>query len=60
MIINSVMWFDEPVDWDAYTAVIGDRLVAPFDRFRQRPVDGATGPHCPACWSGRRVRGASA
>ena len=25
--------------------VIRDRLVAPFDRFRQRPVDGATGPH---------------
>jgi WS/DGAT/MGAT family acyltransferase len=45
MIINSVMWFDEPVDWDAYTAVIRDRLVARFDRFRQRPVDGPTGPH---------------
>ncbi len=45
MVINSVMWFDEPVDWDAYTAVIRDRLVAPFDRFRQRPVDGPTGPH---------------
>jgi WS/DGAT/MGAT family acyltransferase len=45
MVINSVMWFDEPVDWDAYTAMIRDRLVAPFDRFRQRPVDGPTGPH---------------
>jgi len=45
MVINSVMWFDEPVDWDAYTAVIRDRLVAHFDRFRQRPVDGPTGPH---------------
>ena len=45
MVINSVMWFDEPVDWDAYVAVIRDRLVARFDRFRQRPVDGLTGPH---------------
>jgi WS/DGAT/MGAT family acyltransferase len=45
MVINSVMWFDEPVDWQAYTAVIRDRLVARFDRFRQRPVDGLTGPH---------------
>ena len=36
MIINSVLWFDEPIDWDAYTAVIRDRLVARFDRFRQQ------------------------
>jgi WS/DGAT/MGAT family acyltransferase len=45
MVINSVMWFDEPVDWDTYVGVIRDRLVARFDRFRQRPVDGLTGPH---------------
>jgi diacylglycerol O-acyltransferase / wax synthase len=45
MVINSVMWFDEPADWDAYVAVIRDRLLARFDRFRQRPVDGLTGPH---------------
>jgi diacylglycerol O-acyltransferase / wax synthase len=45
MVINSVLWFDERVDWDAYTAVIRDRLVARFDRFRQRPVDGPLGPH---------------
>ncbi|HET8754901.1 MAG TPA: wax ester/triacylglycerol synthase domain-containing protein, partial [Solirubrobacteraceae bacterium] len=45
MVINSVLWFDEPVDWDAYTAVIRDRLLARFDRFRQRPVEGPTGPH---------------
>jgi diacylglycerol O-acyltransferase / wax synthase len=45
MVINSVLWFDEPVDWDAYTAVVRERLVERFDRFRQRPVEGITGPH---------------
>ena len=45
MVINSVLWFDEPVDWDAYRAVVRDRLVERFDRFRQRPAEGVTGPH---------------
>jgi hypothetical protein len=45
MIINSVLWFDEPVDWDAYKAIVRERLVERFDRFRQRPVEGVTGPH---------------
>jgi WS/DGAT/MGAT family acyltransferase len=45
MVINSVLWFDAPVDWDAYTTVVRERLVDRFDRFRQRPVEGATGPH---------------
>jgi len=45
MVINSVLWFDEPVDWDAYKAVVRERLVERFDRFRQRPVEGVIGPH---------------
>jgi WS/DGAT/MGAT family acyltransferase len=45
MVINSVLWFDEPVDWDAYKALVRERLVERFDRFRQRPVEGLTGPH---------------
>src|SRR5688572_19714102 len=45
MVINSVLWFDEPVDWDAYKTVVRERLVERFDRFRQRPVEGITGPH---------------
>jgi WS/DGAT/MGAT family acyltransferase len=45
MVINSVLWFDEPVDWDAYKAIVRERLVERFDRFRQRPVEGITGPH---------------
>ncbi len=45
MVINSVLWFDEPVDWDAYADVIQERLIERFDRFSQRPVEGTTGPH---------------
>jgi WS/DGAT/MGAT family acyltransferase len=45
MVINSVLWFDEPVDWDAYREVVRERLVERFDRFRQRPVEGISGPH---------------
>ncbi len=36
MVINGVMWFDEPMDWDALREVIVNRLVTPFPRFRQR------------------------
>jgi diacylglycerol O-acyltransferase / wax synthase len=39
MIINSVMWFDEPVDWDRLVAVYEERLVAPYPRFRQKVVE---------------------
>ncbi len=45
MVINSVLWFDEPVDWDAYKLLVRERLVERFDRFRQRPVEGLAGPH---------------
>ena len=45
MVINSVLWFDEPVDWQAYRAIVRERLVDRFDRFRQRPVEGIAGPH---------------
>ena len=45
MVINSVLWFDEPVDWDAYRGLVRERLVERFDRFRQRPVEGLAGPH---------------
>jgi WS/DGAT/MGAT family acyltransferase len=45
MVINSVFWFDEPVDWDDYEVVLRERLVERFARFRQRPVEGTMGPH---------------
>jgi diacylglycerol O-acyltransferase / wax synthase len=46
MVINSVLWFDEPVDWQRFHETYLERIVGRFDRFRQRPVDGLTGP----CW----------
>lgn len=47
MVINSVLWFDEPIDWPATQAVLRERLIAPFPRFRQLAVDGRPGaaPH---------------
>jgi WS/DGAT/MGAT family acyltransferase len=45
MVINSVLWCDEPIDWDRCRDVFRERLVEPFDRFRQRPVETTTGPH---------------
>jgi diacylglycerol O-acyltransferase len=40
MIVNGVLWFDEPVDWERCRAVFVERIVARFDRFRQRAVEG--------------------
>ena len=54
MIVNSVLWFDEPVDWDRCRTVFLERLVACFDRFRQRAADGWRASSC-----GHRVRAAS-
>ncbi len=47
MIVNSVLWFDAPVDWVRCRQAFMDRVVARFDRFRQRAVDGSAlaGPH---------------
>jgi len=38
MVIDGVMWFDEPVDWDRLVAVVSRRLVARYPVFRQRAV----------------------
>jgi diacylglycerol O-acyltransferase / wax synthase len=44
MVVNTVMWFDEPIDWDRLRAVYDERLTAVYPRFRQRPVrDGFPG-----------------
>ena len=48
MVVNSVLWFDEPVDWERCKAVFLDRIVARFDRFRQRAADGL--PLAPPHW----------
>src|ERR1043165_8228375 len=39
MVINSVLLFDEPVDWDRYRELVKQRLVDPYPRFPQRPVE---------------------
>jgi diacylglycerol O-acyltransferase len=46
MVVNSVLWFDEPVDWERVKAVIQERIVDVFPRFRQIAVEStARGPH---------------
>jgi diacylglycerol O-acyltransferase / wax synthase len=40
MIVNSVLWFEEPVDWARCRATFLERMVGRFDRFRQRAVGG--------------------
>jgi WS/DGAT/MGAT family acyltransferase len=43
MIVNSVMWFDEPLDWAAVRSLLHERLIRRFPRFSQRVVDRPTG-----------------
>jgi WS/DGAT/MGAT family acyltransferase len=39
MVINSVLLFDERIDWPRVKEVIDERLVKRYPRFRQRAVD---------------------
>ena len=41
MVVNSVLWFEEPVEWRRMRAVLEERLVQPFARFRQIAVEPA-------------------
>jgi WS/DGAT/MGAT family acyltransferase len=52
MVINSVLWFDEPLDWDATREVFMERMVKRFPRFRQRVVEGRLG--YPPSWQDDR------
>ena len=48
MVINSVLWFAQPVDWERMRATIQERLVDAYPRFRQRVVEShvpGRGPH---------------
>ena len=47
MVINSLMWFDEPPDWDRLRANYVERIVDCFPRFRQiaRPGGPIGGAH---------------
>ena len=39
MVITSVMWFEEPLDLPRLQEVVSERLVKPYERFRQRVVE---------------------
>jgi diacylglycerol O-acyltransferase / wax synthase len=39
MVVNAVMWFAEPIDWDRLLTLYEERFLAPYPRFRQRPVE---------------------
>jgi len=41
MVVNAVIWFDAPLDWDAVAKIVDERLVRRFPRFRQRVVESA-------------------
>jgi WS/DGAT/MGAT family acyltransferase len=48
MVINSVLWFDEPLDWDAVQRVFDERVIQRFPRFHQRIREGLPGQ--PPAW----------
>jgi WS/DGAT/MGAT family acyltransferase len=48
MVVNALLWFDEPLDVDRVTAVVRDRLVARFPRFHQRVEEPPLGIGPPA------------
>jgi diacylglycerol O-acyltransferase / wax synthase len=39
MVVNSVMWFDEPVDWERLRLLYEERLLEPYPKFRQRVAE---------------------
>ena len=46
MVVNSLLWFDEPVDLERTREILRVRLVERFPRFRQRVIgrqNGASG-----------------
>jgi diacylglycerol O-acyltransferase len=43
MVINAVLWFDEPLDWPGVQEVFGRRVTDRFSRFRQRVVERGPG-----------------
>jgi diacylglycerol O-acyltransferase / wax synthase len=48
MVVNSVLWFEEPMDLARGREVIRERLVERFSRFRQRIVEPRTGVGLPS------------
>ena len=48
MVINAVLWFDEPLDWERVRATFMERVVERFPRFRRRVREGLPGR--PPAW----------
>lgn len=51
MVVNSVLWFDQPIDWQRFRSVLEERIVNRFPRFSQIAVEPATprSPHWEDC-----------
>ena len=49
MVINSLLLFDEQVDWQMVKEIIGERLIDRYPRFRQRVVE-THGPRGGVFW----------
>ena len=47
MVVNSVLWFEQPVQWESVREVVQERVVDRFPRFRQVAVEPGMGrsPH---------------
>ena len=48
MVVNAVLWFDEPLDYKRVRDVLGERLAGVFPRFRQRIVEPRFGVGVPS------------
>ncbi len=48
MVVNALMWFDEPLDIDRSRAIVRERLIARFPRFSQRIADPPLGIGLPS------------
>jgi WS/DGAT/MGAT family acyltransferase len=48
MVVNAVLWLEQPLDAERMRTVLRDRLVEPFPRFRQRVVEPRSGLGVPA------------
>jgi diacylglycerol O-acyltransferase len=49
MVINSVLLFDEPVDWERLRLITAERLVDRYPKFHQRVIDSRV-PLLPPSW----------
>jgi WS/DGAT/MGAT family acyltransferase len=41
MVVNGVLWFDQPLDWERFERRFHEAVLDRFDRFHQRPIEHA-------------------